>query len=254
MALNYKVSGTGSPLIILHGLLGSLDNWQSHARSLSETYKVYIVDQRNHGRSPHFDEHSYALMAEDLKGFMDEQGIDKAMLLGHSMGGKTVLEFANHYPQMVEKLIMADISPREYHWNYDSIFAAIRHVKLDQVENRSDAEQMLGEKIDEPSMLQFLMKSLERNADGSYEWKMNVDVLERDFPEVIKGIELQDSYPFPTLVIRGGKSKYVQEEDLELLKQHFPKLEVVTLANAGHWLHAEAPKEFLEAVQEFLAS
>lgn len=252
MALNYKVSGSGKPLIILHGLLGSLDNWQSHARSLSDIAKVYIVDQRNHGRSPHYPEHTYALLAEDLKLFMDEQGIKKASLLGHSMGGKTVLEFANRYPDMIDELIVADIAPRAYTWNYDSIFGALNHVKLDEVESRSDAERMLGEKIDEPGMLQFLLKSLDRNPDGSYEWKMNLDVLQQQFPEVVKGIDLKKEHQFPTLVIHGGKSKYVLAEDIELFKKHFTDLEVVALPNAGHWLHAEAPKEFLEAVRSFL--
>lgn len=252
MALNYKVSGTGPPLIILHGLLGSLDNWQSHARALSYMAKVYIVDQRNHGRSPHYPEHTYALMAEDLKTFMDEQGLEKATLLGHSMGGKTVMEFATRYPEMIEKLIIADISPRQYAWNYDDIFDALYHVKLDEVENRGDAERMLGEKISEPGMLQFLMKSLDRTPEGQYEWKMNLDVLKAEFPEVIRGVELNDSYDFPSLVIRGGKSKYVLEADLALFKKHFTNLQIVTLEGAGHWLHAEAPKEFLEALKSFL--
>ncbi|CAN5300146.1 alpha/beta fold hydrolase [soil metagenome] len=252
MALNFKVSGSGSPLIILHGLLGSLDNWQSHARSLSDMAKVYIVDQRNHGRSPHYPEHTYALMAEDLKEFMDEQGLAKASLLGHSMGGKTVLEFANRYPKMVDKMIIADMSARQYDWNYDDIFEALKYVKLDEVDNRGDAERMLGEKIQEPSMLQFLLKSLDRNPNGSYEWKMNVEVLQKEFAEVLRGIELKGEYPFPTLIIYGGKSKYVQPADLEEFKKHFPKIETVNLANAGHWLHAEAPKEFLEAVRAFL--
>ncbi len=253
MSLNFKVSGSGSPLIILHGLLGSLDNWQSHARSLSDMAQVYIVDQRNHGRSPHFPEHNYALLAEDLKQFMDEQGLEKASMLGHSMGGKTVMEFANRYPQMIDKLIIADISPRQYKWNYDEIFDALKHVELDKVENRTDAERMLGEKISEPNMLQFLLKSLDRNPDGRYEWKMNVEVLEKEFPEVVKGVELKGEYPFPTLVIRGEKSKYVLDADIAVFRKHFPTLEIVTLANAGHWLHAEAPKEFLEAVRNFLA-
>lgn len=252
MPLNYKVSGTGPPLIILHGFLGSLDNWQTHARALSDIAKVYIVDARNHGRSPHYPEHTYALMAEDLKTFMDEQGLAKASLLGHSMGGKTAMEFANRYPQMIEKLIIADISPREYTWNYDVIFSALHNVKLDKVENRSDAEDMLREVIKDEGMAQFLLKSLDRNPDGTYEWKMNLDVLYNNFDEVIKGIKLEGTYPFPTLVIRGANSKYVEDTDLADYKEHFPDLEIVTLENAGHWLHAEAPKAFLEAVRGFL--
>jgi pimeloyl-ACP methyl ester carboxylesterase len=252
MALNFKVSGTGPPLIILHGFLGSLDNWQTHARALSDMATVYIVDGRNHGRSPHYAEHSYALMAEDLKTFMNEQGIAKASLLGHSMGGKTVMEFANRYPTMIEKLIIADISPRQYTWNYDRIFEALFYVKLDEVEQRSDAERMLREKISEEGMVQFLLKSLDRNPDGSYEWKMNLAVLYQKFDEVIKGIELNSIYPFATLIIRGGKSKYVEEKDIENYQAHFSNIEIVTLENAGHWLHAEEPKEFLDAVRRFL--
>lgn len=253
MWLNYKVSGTGPPLIILHGFLGSLDNWQTHARSLSDMATVYIVDARNHGRSPHYPEHNYALMAEDLKAFMDEHGLTKASLLGHSMGGKAVMEFANRYPEKIEKLIVADISPRQYNWNYDSVFEALHNVKLDQVTNRNDAEEMLREVMKEDSMVQFLLKSLDRNPDGTYQWKMNLEVLYNNFNEVIKGIELKGIYHFPTLVIRGGSSKYVLEDDIAQYKQHFTELEIVTLDNAGHWLHAEAPKAFLEAVRNFLA-
>lgn len=253
MALNYKVQGEGQPLIILHGLLGSLDNWQTHARNLSDIAKVYIVDQRNHGRSPHYPQHTYALLAEDLKAFMDEQGIEKASLLGHSMGGKTIMEFANRYAERIDKFIVADISPRQYHWNYDSIFEALHHVKLNEIEARGDAERMLGEKIKESGMLQFLMKGLDRNPDGSYSWKMNIGVLQKEFPEVVKGITMQGEYGFPTLVIRGGQSKYVQEEDLELFQKHFTRLTVVTIEQAGHWLHAEAPQEFLQAVRDFLS-
>lgn len=252
MSLNYKVSGTGPPLIILHGFLGSLDNWQTHSRSLSDMATVYIVDARNHGRSPHFPEHTYTLMAEDLKGFMDEHGLAKASLLGHSMGGKTVMEFANRYAHLIEKLVVADISPREYTWNYDTIFNALHNVKLDKVENRSDAEDMLREVIQEDGMVQFLLKSLDRNPDGSYQWKMNLEVLYNNFDEVIKGIELEGTYPFPTLVIRGAKSKYVETSDIAVFEKHFTNLEVVTLENAGHWLHAEAPKAFLEAIRNFL--
>lgn len=253
MSLNYKVSGTGPPLIILHGFLGSLDNWQTHARSLSDMATVYIVDARNHGRSPHYPEHNYALMAEDLNAFMDEHGLTKASLLGHSMGGKAVMEFANRYPEKIEKLIVADISPRQYNWNYDSVFEALHNVKLDQVTNRNDAEEMLREVMKEDSMVQFLLKSLDRNPDGTYQWKMNLEVLYNNFDEVIKGIELKGTYHFPTLVIRGGNSKYVLEDDIAQYKQHFTELEIVTLDNAGHWLHAEAPKAFLEAVRNFLA-
>lgn len=252
MALNFKVSGTGPPLIILHGFLGSLDNWQTHARALSDMATVYIVDGRNHGRSPHYPEHSYALMAEDLKAFMEVQGIAKASLLGHSMGGKTIMGFANQHPEMIDKLIIADISARQYTWNYDTIFEALYNVKLDEVKQRGDAERMLREKIAEEGMLQFLLKSLDRNPDGRYEWKMNLDVLYQQFNEVIKGIELNGKFEFPTLVIRGGKSKYVEEKDLVYFSEHFSNLEVVTIANAGHWLHAEAPKEFLDAVRHFL--
>ncbi len=252
MSLNYKVSGTGPPLIILHGFLGSLDNWQTHARSLSDMATVYIVDARNHGRSPHYPEHTYALMAEDLKNLMDEQGIAKASLLGHSMGGKTVMEFANRYPEMIEKLIIADISPRQYTWNYDTIFGALNNVKLNEVENRNDAERMVREKLSEEGMVQFLLKSLDRTPDGSYEWKMNLEVLYNNFDEVIKGIELKGTYHFPTLVVRGANSKYVEAADLDEFKSHFNNLEVITIPNAGHWLHAEAPKAFLESVVTFL--
>lgn len=253
MQLNYKTFGdNGEPLIILHGLMGSLDNWQTIARQLSSTYRVFIVDQRNHGKSPHVPQMSYPLMANDLLEFMQQQHLDKAHLLGHSMGGKTVMEFTLKHPGKVMKQVVADMAPKAYPPHHDAIFEAMFSVDLDRLTSRADAETVLACKIDDPSMRQFLLKSLDRLEDGTYEWKMNLPVLHSEYENIIASITPGKPVDTPTLVIRGEKSGYVKLEDIDLFKQYFPNTKMVTL-NTGHWVHAEAPKEFLEAVSNFLA-
>ena len=254
MELNYKVMGEGKPLIILHGLLGSLDNWQTIGRKLADSYQVHIIDERNHGRSPHTDTHSYPEMAADLLEFMDRHDIQTAHLLGHSMGGKTVMEFALAQPDRVLSLIVADMGIKAYEAKHDEIFNALFRIDLDAVERRSDAEEQIEALIDDNGVRQFLLKSLDRTTAGNYEWKFNLDVLHNDYPNMLKAVKSDTVLDKPVLFIRGGRSNYVKESDLEDFKKNFPQAQLETIDNAGHWLHAEAPKEFLEASTQFLRS
>ena len=251
MKLNYKIFGEGKPLVILHGLLGSSDNWQTHAKKLSETNKVYIVDQRNHGLSPHSDEHNYDLMCEDLVDLFADENINDAILIGHSMGGKTAMLFAQNYSHLLEKLIVADMGMKAYPPHHDLIFQGLYNVRVDECQSRKEAEARLGEFITDDSTRQFLLKNLYWKEPGKLAWRFNLDVLFNHLDEIIIGLP-DDKIDVQTLFIRGGNSNYVTDKDLPALHKVIPNLEVVTMENVGHWLHAENPEEFLRIVKTFI--
>ena len=252
MQLNFKTFGQGDPLIILHGLFGTLDNWQTVARQLAERYSVYLVDQRNHGRSPHCDEMSYPLMAEDLLVFMESQWIYKAHILGHSMGGKTAMQFALQNSDMVDHLIIVDIAPKVYSAHHDLIFDALFSVDLEKLQSRKEADEVLEAKVDDFAVRQFLLKNLSRTKEGGYRWKMNLPVLHKYYDRILDSIRPTEPIENPTLFIKGANSDYIQENDKTLIEQYFAKAEVKTVADAGHWVHAEQPEALLNLVKEFL--
>lgn len=253
MQLNFKTFGEGHPLIILHGLFGTLDNWQTLAKQLSDSFMVYIIDQRNHGRSPHVDQIDYPSMANDLHEFMEANWIYEAHLLGHSMGGKTAMQFAVDFPAMVNKLVVVDIAPKAYEAGHDAIFQALMSIDLSAIENRSAAEEAFLQLIPDKGITQFLLKNLSRNKEnGGYQWKMNLPVIYRDYPNIIAGLTSNDSFAGDTLFIRGGKSDYILDNDESNIKKYFPTAEIKTVEGAGHWVHAEAPGELLAMLRAFL--
>lgn len=253
MQLNFKTFGQGPAIIVLHGLFGSLDNWVSHGRQLGQSFSVYLIDQRNHGRSPHDPEWSYQLMAEDLHDFMDQQGIFSASLLGHSMGGKTVMQFAAEFPERIEKLVVADMAPKAYPPHHDEILSALVGLDLQAITSRSEADPLLAKRIADPAVRQFLLKSLTREADGdAYRWKFNLSVIAEKYAEILHAIKLDFPFEKPTLFISGGKSGYVKEEDHAAILEDFPAARFVVIPEAGHWLHAEAPAHFMEILLDFL--
>lgn len=251
MKLEHKISGEGKPLIILHGLFGSLDNWQTHARKLSEYFKVILVDQRNHGHSPWSDELSYELMATDLAELMDDLGIEKAYLLGHSMGGKTVMQFTEKYPERVEKLIVADIGFKQYPLHHQQIIAGMDAISATERNSRSAAEQLLSEYVQDAGTRQFIMKNLYWVDKTQLGWRFNLEVLKREMRNILGEISLTECW-IPTLFIRGGKSNYIVDNDISDIEEKYPDMQMVTIENAGHWVHAEAPEVFMNAVLEFL--
>ncbi|GAB5554868.1 MAG: alpha/beta fold hydrolase [Saprospiraceae bacterium] len=253
MQLNYKVFGQGEPIIILHGLFGMLDNWQTLARKLAEHYTVFIVDQRNHGRSPHVDAHDYESMAEDLRLFMESQFVLKAHIIGHSMGGKTAMQFASHYPDMVDRLVIVDIAPKKYPAGHQEIFAALLALDLAKAETRKDVEEQLKTKIPEAGIRQFLMKNITRQPDNGFQLRMNLPVIYRDYEKILDSLDIEEAFEGPSLFVRGGRSKYVAETDLELIQEYFTEAQLETIENAGHWVHAEAPKELLASLLTFLS-
>lgn len=253
MQLNYKSFGEGYPIIILHGLFGTSDNWQTIAKKLAENYTVYIIDQRNHGRSPHDDTFNYEVMAEDLQAFMESQWIYEAHVIGHSMGGKTAMQFALNYPDLVNQLVVVDIAPKAYEGGHQAIFEALFSLDLDKIDNRKTADKLLAKKIADFGVRQFLLKNLTRKKEGGFRWKMNLPVIYQNYNQILSTITSLDTFDNPTLFIRGGASDYVQDEDMQNINLLFPNAELTTVENVGHWVHAAAPTELLKLVKDFLS-
>jgi esterase len=252
MKLNYKKSGSGDPLIILHGLFGSADNWFSIAKELEKDYTLYLIDQRNHGDSPQSEDWNYEVMAEDINELMDEEGIESAYLMGHSMGGKTAMKFAFNYPDKVRKLIVADIAPRFYPVHHKSILEGLNAIPIDDLKSRKEADDILSEHIKEPGIRQFLLKSLGRNGSGGFIWKINLPVITEKIDNVGEEVVSEKAFDKPTLFMGGENSDYITDEDKEEISEMFPNSHVIFIKNAGHWLHAEQPAAVVETVRAFL--
>ncbi len=254
MQLNYKSYGEGQPLIILHGLFGNLDNWQTLARKWAEHYRVILVDLRNHGRSPHADEMTYPLMAQDVAEFLEAQGIDECYMLGHSMGGKVAMQAALSYPTLVTKLIVVDMAPRQYGRGHDDVFAALHALDPATLEDRRAADEQMAPYMEDAGVRMFLLKNLARDDDEGFRWRMNLEVLDRDYENLIAPVgTLGQTYGGPALFIRGGKSGYVKDEDWPGVLSHFPHATLATVKGAGHWVHVEEPEELFTLVRTFLA-
>lgn len=253
LPLHFQIVGSGHPLLILHGLFGSLSNWKPLSKSLAETYQVFLVDQRNHGRSPHSSTHNYQVMAEDVKALMDAQQLDSAYILGHSMGGKTAMQFAVNCPDRVDKLIVVDIAPKAYPPHHDEILDALRTVNLSAVHQRSDLDAQLAARIPDASVRQFLMMNALPDQTGQWKWRLNLDAIYNNYASISQNIEVIHPFAKPTLFIRGERSHYIQDGDIFTIRAIFPQAEIVTIPNAGHWVHVEAAEKFTRIVLEFLS-
>ena len=251
--LNFKSMGEGHPVIILHGLLGMLDNWKTVGRKLSDSYQIYLVDQRNHGKSFHSDEFTYTLLAEDLKQWMDEEEISSAHLIGHSMGGKTVMQFAQMYPDSVDKTVVVDIAPRGAIGGHQHIFESLLAVDLSGVEKRSEVQEFLQGRGLELGIVYFLMKNLKRDVDsGGFAWKANIESLWNNYQNILAPTQGDQPSDEPILFIAGGKSNYITDDDLVQISELFPQHLYEKIEGAGHWVHAEKPAELMEIVRNFL--
>lgn len=252
MKLNFRTLGEGEPLIIMHGVFGSSDNWQTLGKVFAEKFKVYLVDLRNHGNSPHSDEFDYTLMVSDVIELMEDEGLPKAHILGHSMGGKVAMHLATKHAEKIDKLVVVDIAPKYYPPHHQQIFEGFHSVDLQNLENRKDADDQMAKVISNMGVRQFILKNLDRKKDGSFDWKLNVDAIEKAIEKIGEGIEGDVSFDGTSLFIAGGKSDYITDADHDLIREHFPKAIVATVKDAGHWVHAEKPKELGEIVMEFL--
>ncbi|MFN4082178.1 MAG: alpha/beta fold hydrolase [Bacteroidia bacterium] len=251
--LNFKHYGeNGESLIILHGFLGTLDNWHTLSTKFSQHFNVYNIDQRNHGKSFHTQSHTIAEMVEDLLWFINQNNLKKVNIIGHSMGGKVAMQFSLSHANLVQKLIVADIAPRQYPKGHDDVFNAIFAVKLNEIKSRKDAEEMMLPYLPDFGVRQFILKNLERKEDGTFTWKMNLEVLQKDYSEILKEVTTENPFMGEVLFLKGGNSRYLQEKDLPQIFKLFPNAKVQTIAEAGHWLHAEKPDEFYRAVIDFL--
>jgi len=250
MKLHYRIVGEGFPLVILHGLFGQSDNWQTQAKKFSAYFQVILVDLRNHGHSPWSDEFSYALMVDDVQELLASLKISKCYLLGHSMGGKVAMHFAQKYPKVIDKLIVVDIGIKEYPMHHQHILEGIHSLDLNKFNSRTEAEQVLKQHIESDGVRQFLLKNLYWKEKGVLAWRMNVGVLEREMPEILSALP-SIIVVIPTLFIRGELSAYILDEDVASIEEIFPDADLVTIPNSGHWVHAEAPEPFVEAVLTF---
>jgi esterase len=252
MQLHFQSDGKGAPLIILHGLFGSLENWHSISRNLAADFQVLAIDQRNHGRSPHAPAMSYQLMAEDLKDLLAAQHLGPVILLGHSMGGKTAMAVALTYPNLVNELIIVDIAPRAYPDRHRQILKALLPLDLRSFKSRAEMELQLAPWIPDLAVRQFLLKNVKRDQAGTFFWQMNLAAIDANFPRLSDEISSPRPFDKPTLFIRGERSDYIRDQDMTSIRKLFPRAQLCEIAGAGHWVHAEKPEDFLRKVREFL--
>lgn len=253
MKLFSRESGQGEPLVILHGLFGSSDNWYTTAKTFATRYKVFLVDLRNHGQSPHSDDFNYKLMTEDLNEFFNDHSIDKAIVIGHSMGGKTAMNFAVKFPDKVKKLIIVDITPRAYPLRHDYVINGFKSIELAMLESRTQADELMSKFVPEKGERQFLLKNLSKTQDGKFEWKPDVDAIARNIGEIGTAMQYPGTYGGPSLFIRGARSNYYKPDDEANILTIFPKANFVSI-DSGHWVQAEKPQEFAQTVLDFLTS
>ncbi len=253
MKLFSRVIGEGPDVLILHGLFGMSDNWNTLAKRWADDcqMKMHMLDLRNHGQSPHSNDHSYKAMAEDVIEYLDDNNIDSAVIMGHSMGGKVAMRMAVDHPERVEKLLVVDIAPKGYPVHHREYIDAMRTLDFDEIKGRKEADAKLAESLSSFMLRQFFLKSLHRE-DGKLAWRFNLDAIEDNLEMVGEAMELHVHYDGETQFIRGAKSGYIQDDDLELIQHHFPKATLHTVEGAGHWVHAEKPDEMYREVCAFL--
>ena len=253
MKLHFRTLGEGQPFVIMHGLFGTSDNWQTLGRRFSETHKVYLVDMRNHGRTDHSHEFDYQLMADDIKEFVTTENLQNPIIMGHSMGGKAAMNFALQNPDLLERLIVVDIAPKAYPVHHDQIIEGLKSVDLASLKSRNDADEQLKAYIPEPDVRMFLMKNLYRKEDNTFAWRVNLKAVDENIEKMGAAITSGSPFTKPTLFVRGGKSRYIKPEDeFDTICHLFPNVEIETIEEAGHWVHAEAPDRFYDIVMNFL--
>jgi esterase len=254
MKLFYRQQGdTGTPVIILHGLFGTSDNWLSIGKVLAQRYRVFMIDQRNHGQSPHDNIFSYDSMAADLMEFITDHQIDSPVLIGHSMGGKTIMQFAMDYPTAFSKLIVVDIAPKYYPVHHHIILQGLFAIPLGQIKSRQEANEILARFEENEGVRQFLLKNLYRNtATGQFSWRINLPVIADNIHVVGEDLHKVHEIEQPTLFISGGNSNYIMPEDHRLIAETFPNVEFISIPNAGHWVQADQPRAFVDTVIDFV--
>lgn len=250
--LHSKILGKGTPLLILHGFLGSGDNWISLGRKFAEHFEVHLVDLRNHGRSFHDDEMDFEVMCEDVVDYCKKHQLEKVNIIGHSMGGKVAMHLATQRPRLVHKLIVVDIAPKQYKPRHDFILNALQAIDFSIHKTRSEIEEVLVRFIDQKTIRQFLLKNVYRKKDNSFAFRFNLAIFIEIYDNIIDGLLPHSQFEGETLFLKGELSDYILEEDSALIEAHFPKARIMTIANSGHWLHAENAIDFLSSSLSFL--
>jgi len=252
MKLYFNKYGEGKPLLIFHGLFGTGDNWTTHAKKLAEHgFCVYTIDQRNHGRSSHSDEMNYGLMRDDAIDLIASENLRDIILLGHSMGGKTVMHLAQEIDFLIEKLIVVDMGVKRYPRHHDAVFQALHSVPLSEIQSRADAEEIFAQTTLDKATQLFLLKNLYWREPGKLDWRFNLNALENHIEEILAEVPFKGPVQLPTLFIKGELSNYVLKEDQEQLEEYFPKAKIIEVKNSGHWPHAESPDFFFKEVLDF---
>ncbi|TAE75446.1 MAG: alpha/beta fold hydrolase [Bacteroidetes bacterium] len=247
------IKGNEKNIIILHGLFGTADNWFTIGKKLAEKNHIYLIDQRNHGQSGWSDEWNYNNMSEDLNELIDTNRLQDVVVIGHSMGGKTAMLFAGQFPEKLSQLIVIDISPRYYPPHHSNIIEALKSIDLKTLNTRQEAEKLLENKGLDVGTRQFLLKNLYRKDDQSFAWRMNLEVISQKIEKVGEEYPQNFSYEGSTIFIRGDKSNYINlEHDVSIIKNYFPNAEILSVKDAGHWVHAEQPQALLKIFDEFI--
>ncbi len=254
LKLNHKVSGEGEPIVLVHGLFGSLENLGMIARGLSDHYEVHSLDVRNHGRSPHSDVHTYEAITSDIIGYLDNCGISRCHFLGHSMGGKAVMHLALNFSDRVNKLIVADIAPVQYEPHHNEIFDGLLSLPLAELQSRGEADKVLAKTVKEVSVRQFLLKNLVKTGSTGFSWKMNLKSLCKNYHHIMVGQSATTPFEGEVLLVAGGHSNYVQGHHREHVLKLFPHIAMKIIPDTGHWLHAEKPELFVKLCERFLCS
>jgi len=254
MKLFFRHMGKGNPVVILHGLLGLSDNWVTFGRQLASDFEVFIPDLRNHGQSPHDPVFNFTVLVEDLHELIEDQGLKKVNLIGHSLGGKIAMFFTLEYPDLLDKLVVVDIGLRKYSPNleHQMLIDAMMEVDFSSARSRSDVDRQLEQNVHSLKLRQFLLKNIYWKDKETLGWRVNLPILKESLPRMLEGITTDKKFPNPVLLVRGGLSDFVTDADLPAMVKQFPHTSVKTLANASHWVHADAPGEFYSLVHEFL--
>ena len=248
-----KIEGEGKPFIIIHGFLGMSDNWKTLGLQFAQLgYQIHLLDMRNHGKSFHSDEFNYEIMAEDVKAYVDFHNLQNITLLGHSMGGKIAMLFATIYPDLVEKLIIADIGPKYYAPHHQSILEALNAVDFSKKPSRSEVDEIISKYISDFGTKQFLLKNLYWETPDQLGFRFNLPVFNEKISEIGTALPFENHFDKPVLFLRGDKSDYILDADFETILHHFPLAIIKTIPNAGHWLHAENPAAFYFEVEKFV--
>jgi len=251
--LHFREIGSGPPMIILHGVFGSSDNWFSIGKSFAENWKVYLIDQRNHGQSFHSDEFNYPVMANDINLFIQNESVGRPVVIGHSMGGKVAMQLAVNQPNLIKSLVVVDIAPKKYPVHHKQLLDGLFSIDLKNVSSRQDLELHISRFENNSAVRQLLMKNVGRDQNNNFKWKLNLNSINNNLEKLSDALDYTNPYYAKTLFIMGENSDYINNEDEEMIRQAFPNAKISSIQDAGHWVQADQPEQFIKVVEDFLS-